>query len=810
MKSITFFLFLSIQFTVVAQSSFTIPAKSADQKIENKLVLLEGSIVDHQNQPIEGAYIFIHDIKVSAVSKKNGGFVTPNFTSGKYLVEISHLGFASIIETIDLSNSVQRKFILQESVAEHDAVTVTGVASAIKIKQSAQPVSVLRKSELLEITSTNIIDAIGKKVPGFSALSTGPAISKPVIRGLGYNRVVVINDGIKQEGQQWGDEHGIEIDENSVQKAEVIKGPASLMYGSDALAGVLNLITNVPVEQKTIKGNLGYHFLDNNGMHNASANVAGHLKSGFNFNVYGTYKSAKDYENKYDGKVFNSRFNEQNIGGYIGLNKAWGYTHLLMSSFNQKTGLVEGERDAITGKFLVFAGTMDEREATNTELNSRDLFTPYQHIQHFKIASDNSFNLKKGRLTLNLAYQKNKRLEFGDYLAPTTPELYFDLSTISYNLQYHFPVKRGWKTAIGVNGMQQQNLNKATEVLIPEYNQFDAGIFVFSKKTIHQFSLSGGLRIDYRKLNTKEYYEGTELKFSNLNKQFSNFSGSLGFAYEANKNVVFKFNVARGYRAPSVAEIASNGIHEGTNRYEFGNKNLKTESSFQIDAGLEFDNEHFSFNTSVFYNNIHNYIFYRKLESVNGGDSMVATPNGDAMAFKFSQSNATLYGFEAKFDVHPHPLDWLHFENTFSLVMGRFATDIQGNNKIPFIPAPRWQSELRADFKQLGKHLSNTYFKIEMDKVSTQNNIFSTYNTETITNGYTLLNIGAGTNFKVKSKKIFSIYLALNNATNVAYQNHLSRLKYTAENVVTNRMGVFNMGRNFSAKIIVPFNFSVK
>ncbi|MEI2710619.1 MAG: TonB-dependent receptor [Chitinophagaceae bacterium] len=261
---------------------------------------------------------------------------------------------------------------------------------------------------------------------------------------------------------------------------------------------------------------------------------------------------------------------------------------------------------------------------------------------------------------------------------------------------------------------------------------------------------------------------------------------------------------------PSVAEIASNGIHEGTNRYEFGNKNLKTESSFQIDAGLEFDNEHFSFNTSVFYNNIHNYIFYRKLESVNGGDSMVATPNGDAMAFKFSQSNATLYGFEAKFDVHPHPLDWLHFENTFSLVMGRFATDIQGNNKIPFIPAPRWQSELRADFKQLGKHLSNTYFKIEMDKVSTQNNIFSTYNTETITNGYTLLNIGAGTNFKVKSKKIFSIYLALNNATNVAYQNHLSRLKYTAENVVTNRMGVFNMGRNFSAKIIVPFNFSVK
>jgi iron complex outermembrane receptor protein len=179
-------------------------------------------------------------------------------------------------------------------------------------------------------------------------------------------------------------------------------------------------------------------------------------------------------------------------------------------------------------------------------------------------------------------------------------------------------------------------------------------------------------------------------------------------------------------------------------------------------------------------------------------------------AFTFRQSTAALAGFEIKFDLHPHPLDWLHFENSFSFVAGQFDQAIDGSRRLPFIPAPKLQSELRGDFNKAGKGLKNLYAKIEMDNVSTQNRIFTGYNTETVTDGYTLFNIGAGTDVTNRRGKIlFGIHIGLNNIGDVAYQNHLSRLKYTDVNNVTGRTGVFNMGRNFSVKLNVPFDWKM-
>lgn len=771
---------------------------------------LSGKVVDIKGLPLPGAAIYIHEARTGTVAGIDGQFTTPEVPVGKYLVEISFQGYASHLEVMTIAENISHVFTLKETYAEHDAVTVTGVASATKVKQSAQPVSIIKRSDMLRSSSTNIIDALGKLVPGVSGLSTGPAISKPVIRGLGYNRVVTIHDGIRQEGQQWGDEHGIEIDEYSLQRAEVLKGPASLLYGSDAMAGVLHLITNIPVEQGTAKGNLMSAFNDNNGLRAISANLAAHDKSGFNWNIYGTSKSAADYRNKYDGRVFNSRFKENNFGGYLGINKSWGYSHLLISSFNQQLGVVEGARDIASGAFLIFPESPAERVATNDELNSRQFYTPGQNINHFKIASDNNIAVGSGRLAMNIGFQRNQRKELGDPDAPTVPELYFDLKTVNYNIQYHAAEKNGWRTAYGVNGMFQQNKNLAEEVLIPEYNQFDAGAFIYTKKTFQQnLTLSGGIRGDYRRVTGKGFMEGTEVKFTGFTKNFSNFSGSVGLSYNANNDVTLKLNVARGYRAPTVSELASNGVHEGTDRYEFGDTNLKTETSLQFDAGVEINSEHVSINFNGFYNRIQHYIFYGKLTAAAGGDSLVNVDGTDVTAFKFRQSGASLAGFEMNIDLHPHPLDWLHFENSFSLVMGQFGQLIDGSNRLPFIPSPRLQSELRADFKKAGKGLGNLYFKAELDNVSRQNRIFTGYNTETVTDGYTLFNIGAGTDVLHKGKTLFSLHIGLNNITDVAYQNHLSRLKYTDANNATGRTGVFNMGRNFSLKLNVPIGFKL-
>ncbi len=771
---------------------------------------LTGKVIDIKGEPLPGATIYIHEARTGTIAGMDGRFATPEVPVGKYLVEISFQGYASLLEIMTIAENTSQVFILKETYAAHDAVTVTGVVSATKVKQSAQPVSIIRKGDMLRSSSTNIIDALGKLVPGVAVLSTGPAISKPIIRGLGYNRVITIHDGIRQEGQQWGDEHGIEIDEYSLQRAEVLKGPASLLYGSDAMAGVLHLITNVPVEQGTAKGNLMTAHNDNNRLSAVSANLAAHDKAGFNWNIYGTSKSAADYRNKYDGRVFNSRFKENNVGGYLGINKSWGYSHLLISSFSQQLGVVEGARDAATGAFLIFPESPSERIATNDELNSRQFYTPGQNINHFKIASDNNIAVGAGRLALNLGFQRNQRKELGDPDAPTIPELYFDLKTMNYNVQYHAAEKNGWRTAYGVNGMFQQNKNLAEEVLIPEYHQFDAGAFIYTKKTFQQnLTLSGGIRGDYRRVTGKGFTEGTEVKFTDFTKNFSNFSGSIGLSYNANKDVTLKLNVARGYRAPTVSELGSNGVHEGTDRYEFGDTRLKTETSLQFDAGVEINSEHVSINFNGFYNKIQNYIYYGKLAAAGGGDSLVNVGGTDVTAFKFRQSGASLAGFEMNVDLHPHPLDWLHFENSFSLVMGQFGRPVDGSSRLPFIPSPRLQSELRADFKKAGKALGNLYFKAEMDNVSRQNRIFTGYNTETVTDGYTLFNIGAGTDVLHNGKTLFSLHVGLNNITDVAYQNHLSRLKYTDTNNATGRTGVFNMGRNFSLKLNVPIGFKL-
>jgi iron complex outermembrane recepter protein len=777
---------------------------------QEKILIHEGKRNSVTNtQALSGASIFFPDLKLGVYADNAGKFRFAEVPVGHHLIEVSHISYSSIIEHIDIDKNTERDFALQPSVLENQGVIVTGVSNATNIRKTPVPVTALRRAELLQSSATNIIDVLAKK-PGVSQLGTGPGISKPIIRGLGYNRVLVINEGVRQEGQQWGDEHGIEIDELSVNRAEILKGPASLMYGSDALAGVINLITNVPVSEGTIKGNILTNFQSNNDLFGVNANVAGN-NNGINWNVYGTLKSAGNYENRYDGKVLNSSFNEKNAGGYIGINKKWGFSHLIFSTFNQNLGLVEGDRDDATGKFLLYTGTPLERIATNSDLNERKPIIPRQNIQHNKIASDNNITIGKSRLKLNVGYQDNQRKEFANPEDESEAELFFDMNTVTYNAQFVFPEVKEWHVTIGANGMSQASKNKAEEVLIPEYNLFDIGGFIYIQRYFKKLTLSGGARYDNRSLDSKEFFEGTDLKFTAFNKSFSNFSGSLGASYEPADFLTLKANVARGFRAPNIAELGSNGVHEGTFRYEYGDNDLKSETSLQFDGGVEVNYEHFNLGIAGFYNRMNNFIFYRKLESVSGGDSLVTVDGNDIPAFQFNQNDAKLSGLEVSLDIHPHPLDWLHFENAVSFVRGRFDEKIGGTDNLPLIPATKLSSELRASFKKSGKSLRNFYFKVEMDRNFEQNKPFFAYDTETATPAYTLLNAGIGTDIiNKKEKTIFSVHFAGINLTDAAYQNHLSRLKYAGENMVTGRIGVFNMGRNFSLKINIPLEFAEK
>ena len=770
---------------------------------------LSGTIKDAKtNRSLAGVSIYFADVKMGVSSDANGYFMIRNIPEGRHLVEISHVGYTTLVENIESYGNIQKEFLLTPSVVENNAVVVTGVSGASQLKKAPFQVSILRKQDLAQSASSNIIDALAKK-PGVSAMSTGPAISKPVIRGLGYNRVLTINDGVRQEGQQWGDEHGIEIDESSVNKVEILKGPASLIYGSDAMAGVINIITNVPVENNTVQANIFSNYQTNNNARTLNANIAGNIK-GMNWNLYGSKVAAADYQNKYDGKVFNSKFNQQNFGGHAGYNGNWGYSHLVFSSFNLNAGLIEGERDD-QGYFIKPVSGGGEARATKEDFESSNPMIPYQQIHHFKIAADNSFRLGKNRLSLNVGYQRNQRKEFGNADDLLEKALFFDLQTITYTAQFHVHENNGWILSAGLNGMKQQNANKGVEQLIPDYDLFDIGGYLYTKKTIGKITLSGGARYDNRQLKVKELMDGTNVKGAAFDQSFGNVSGSAGITAAITEHINLKLNIARGFRAPAIAELASNGAHEGSIRYEYGNQLLKSETSNQLDAGLDFYAEHISFGISAYYNSFNNFIFYRKLEAAAGGDSTIDV-NGDYLtAFKFDQRKATLAGLEATIDIHPHPLDWLHIQNTFSIVSGRLKEKVEASRYLPFIPAPRLITELRADLKNMGKHTRNFYLKFEMDNTFAKQQVFSAYNTETVSPGYTLLSAGLGTDIvSKKGETLFTLNIVGNNLGNVAYQNHLSRLKYAATNQATGRTGVFNMGRNFSFKLNIPINFIIK
>jgi len=757
--------------------------------------------------PIVEASIYISDIKTGAFTNSKGEFKFTQISEGNHLIEISHVGYATIADNLNISGDIIKDYTLEESIVENNAVIVTGVTKATQLKKMPFQVSVVRKEELLQSASTNIVEALTKK-SGVYSLSTGPAISKPLIRGLSYNRVLTINDGVRQEGQQWGDEHGLEIDEASVSKIEIFKGPASLIYGSDAMAGVINIITNVPVQSNSIRMNAGSNYQSNNRLRSFYGSIAGNI-SGLNWNGYGTKKDASDYKNKFDGYVFNSKFNERNFGGYIGYNGKWGYSHLLLSDFNLKAGLVEGERDE-EGFFIKPIAGGEER-VTNEEFKSTIPFIPYQHIHHSKIALDNSFKLGKHRIALNIGWQRNRREEFGNIDDPLERSLFFDLKTFTYTGSLLFKEAKGWKTSLGINGMKQRNKNMGVEQLIPDYILFDFGTYIFAEKDFKSFILSGGARYDKRFVNTNNLVSDNTIKTFAFSKDYENFSGSLGLTVPISKTVNLKMNVAKAFRAPGIPELASNGSHEGTNRYEYGDQNLQSEVSSQADAGLDYNNQHFSINLAGYYNSFKNFIFYRKLESVNGGDSTVNVDNEDILAFKFDQRKASLSGIEFTIDIHPHPLDWLHLQNTFSLVSGKLQHAIEGSDNLPFIPAPKLLTELRGDFKKAGKHFSKLYAKIELDNTFKQRHPFTAYGTETSTPAYSLINTGVGADITdQKGRILFSLNLIATNIGDVAYQNHLSRLKYASVNLQTGRNGIFASGRNFSIKLNVPVNFQLK
>ena len=630
-------------------------------------------------------------------------------------------------------------------------LVVTGLAGEARMKEMPAPVSVVRPADLSARAAGNIIDAIAAE-PGMSEITTGGGIAKPVIRGMGYNRVVVVNDGIRQEGQQWGDEHGIEIDGAGVQSVEILKGPTSLMYGSDALAGILIFHPEPMRGPGENGGSFTSAYQTNSGLASYSLSADGNAKGWLlGGRISGKYAHA--YRNAANGPVANSGYREQAASAVLGRNGSWGYTRLRCSYFHLMPGMIEGE-----GGNFGYTPTL-----------------PFQQVGHYKVVSDNTFHLGPGNLKLILGWQRNRRQEFEE--SADGPGLDFLLNTVHYDLRYLSTLGRDWKTAFGLAGMGQTSRNLGEEYLIPAYGLFDAGLFATATKSLGAWTLSGGARADVRWLDS----QALEGRFEAFRRRFPGISASLGATRPLGRHLTFRANAARGFRAPNLAELGSNGEHEGTFRFELGNKDLKPEYSLQGDLGLDFSSRYVSMQTALFASRIDHYIFAAR----NGTVSDEGLP-----VYAFRSGLARLAGGEIALDVHP--VHQLHLSSAFSCVYARE----QGGDDLPLIPAPRLYSEVKWEITHDGQLFNNAFVAINLDWNWAQNHFYAAGGTETATPAYLLWGAAAGTDVVIRGKTRMSLYLIGANLTDRAYMPHLSRLKY---------IGICNMGRSVTFKMTVPW-----
>ena len=676
-------------------------------------------------------------------------------------------------------------------------LTVTGVTGNTKLKHATAPVSIVSSEALRATASTNIIDAIAHQ-PGISQLTTGGSISKPIIRGLGYNRVVVMSEGVRQEGQQWGDEHGVEVDGSSVGSVEILKGPASLMYGSDAMAGVVILHARPALAEGELRANVSSEYQTNNGLFGYNLSLASH-EQGFVWDARYSDKRAHAYKNKYDGYVPGSQFAERAGRLMLGVQKPWGHSRLTATAYHLTPSIIEGERDAATGMLL----------SSVSDLKSYGKALPFQQVKHYKAVWDNSFNLAEGSLKAIVGYQQNRRQEYEE--SADDYELFLKLHTLTYDLRYISSEWQGWKLSTGVGGMYQQSVNEGEEYLIPDYRLFDVGLYGTASRALgDRWTLSGGMRYDHRRLHGDELIEEGVTRFRDFARHFNGVTGSVGAVCNISDHFNLRMNLARGFRTPNMSELASDGVHEGSIRYEIGDQALKAEYSLQADLGLDFTSRYVSAQLALFANRIDNYIFTHRVATV---------VDPSYLTYAYTQGDARLLGFEAGVDCHP--IHSVHFSNTFSYVDAQLLNQSADTKYLPFTPAPRWSSELKWELSHhshstVAHHherhplhrslFNNLYVAVGLDCYLKQTHIYRADDTETVTPAYALVSLSAGTDIQVRHKKIAELYVTADNLLDRAYQNHLSRLKYADTNPITGRQGVYNMGRNITFKVVVPVN----
>ena len=751
-----------------------------------------------EKQPLPGATVYIREIAKGAVADATGRFSLTGLCTGKYTLEFQFIGYKSQIRTVRIpltDTTAVSATLLAENVTLNEVTVTEHRSEAQQLLQTQVSLS----GAALDQTRGQSLGESLKSLAGLYSIQTGPSISKPVIHGLYSNRIIILNNGIRQEDQQWGTEHAPQVDQFLASRLTVIKGAASIRYGSDAIGGVILVEPKAMPEQPGIGGEVNVVGATNGRMGVASGMLEGAFKKlpGLSWRLQGTVKRS-GYVKTPNYFLDNTSYHENNFSGDLHYDHGpWG-AEVFYSQFDTKIGLFTG---AQVGSLADLYAAISRPEPLSKPGFSYALDRPYQDVKHDLLKVRAYLSTKQsGTFTATFARQQNMRREY-DYVSfsgALNPELYLKLVTHTLDLVWeHRSVKnkRGgvWSGSAGFNGITQGNVRQYL-FLIPNFRNYGAGLFAIERYAVSRWTLEAGLRYDYRWLRAYFLNDATKQTYYTTH-DWTNANGSLGVAYQLRSNLTLTANLSTAWRAPNVADLYSNGLHQSAVAYEIGNPNLQPEQAYNGNFVLAYSGKRLSGEIGVYNNLIHNYI-YLKPDSVP-----IIRQRGAFPAYSYTQVQATFRGIDATLSYKL--TDQLTLTTKNSLLFAYNQTD---HDYLVFIPPNRSDNNLRYDWARWGQ-LSNLYVSVSGLYVARQNRAPAVTsrqeNGEVIFSGdfappppaYFLLGAELGFSTQVGGQAM-SVILTGSNLANVAYRDYLNRFRYFAD----------EPGRNVSLKVRIPFS----
>jgi iron complex outermembrane receptor protein len=741
-------------------TALTLGGAAAPAVIVNHTI--SGRVTDSSGTGLANVRVVVLEVDRSALSDVGGRFEIPNLPDGTYGISFSFVGYAPVVRRVALAGAnLTVDITLKRSLIELPAVQVTATPIATTVLTSPQPTAVVAGSELRTAQAPTLGETLSS-LAGVHSLSTGVGIGKPVIRGLTSNRVLVLDNGQRMETQQWGDEHGPNVETATAERIEVIRGPASVLYGSDALGGVINVVQrDLPRADgggSTAHGSITAAYGTNNRQPDGSLLLEG-ASGRFGFRATLSGRRSRDLKTP-DYTLWNSGNEAIGGSGVLGYHSPGGGA--LMAIFSQRNEKI----------FLT-----DEDPAE----------TPTQRIATSRGRLDLTLPLGRFRLEGNGGYERNRRREFVD---KETSDVVLGLLSRTWtgNLHVHHPAIGSVNGIVGLSGLRNQFEKFGEETLIPNSTAYNVGTFVFEQLEAGRWGLTAGARYDYRHLSVED---DVELGVVAQTRSYNSITGNLGLLFHAAEPVALVLNLGRGYRAPSTFDLFSNGVHEGTVAFERGDPNLKNESSFNTDLAVRVQSSKVFLELGGFANLIDNFIY-----TIPTGTT---DPESGFEIFDVTQGNARLTGFELSAQFHPVSL--IHLQGSADYTNGQNTSTDQ---PLPLIPPFRAAYSARLEGGTHGS-LLDPYFMVGGEtngKQTRQDPAEAEFYAQAFdgvgyqSKAYTLVNVGTGVGITAGTS-VIRIDLALRNAFNKSYANYLSRIKTNAMNP--------GMGRNLTLKVSTDF-----